>query len=139
MIILDTNVISEPLRPEPHPGVLAWLDAQPSDSLSITAITVAEVLKGVAMMPAGRRRDHKREHYNRMLALFDQRILPFDTTAAELFAYMAAEVREIGRGFPLPDAYIAAIAAAWECPVATRDTGPFEAVGVPVINPWEIM
>lgn len=116
--------------------MLAWLDAQPQDSLFLTTITVAELLQGVAFMPAGIRRDRKREDSDAVLALFDQRILSFDTQAAHHFAVLSATARERGRGFPMPDAFIAAIAASWDCPVATRDAGPFDAAGVPVVNPW---
>lgn len=137
MILLDTNVVSEVMRAEPRPAVLAWLDAQAAETLFLSSITLAEVLFGIEAMPAGRRRNTLAETFAGICAIFDQRILVFDAEAARRYAGLAAKARTTGKGFPVPDGYIAAIAAAKGFQVASRDAAPFRAAGVSVINPWE--
>lgn len=137
MIVLDTNVISEMTRRAPSPTVAAWLDAQASDGVFITAITVAEIGFGIAILPVGRRRQELEGALARTVDLFEGRILPFEERAAQSYAELAALARSEGKGFPTPDGYIAAIAASQGFAVATRDAGPFLAGGVEVINPWE--
>ena len=100
-------------------------------------MTLAEVLFGIEAMAAGRRKNALAESFAGICAMFDQRILPFDTAAARHYAGLAAKARIAGKGFPVPDGYIAAIAAAKGFHVASRDTTPFRAAGVPVIDPWE--
>ena len=136
MILLDTNVVSETTKVDPHPKVRAWLDAQRPDTLFLSSITVAELLFGIGVMPSGKRRLRLSKTVHDALVLFAHRTLPFDVTAARHFAELAVKARAIGKGFPLPDGYIAAIAAASGFAVATRDTSAFVAAGVPVINPW---
>lgn len=136
MILLDTNVVSEAIKPEPAGPVLAWLDAQASDTLFLSSITVAELLFGIAMLADGRRRRLLAARVDGLMEQFDARILPFDTSAARHHADLAAKARNAGRGFPTPDGYIAAIAASCGFVVASRDTAPFIAAGLPVINPW---
>ena len=138
MILLDTNVVSEPLRQAPDTRVIEWIDAQPLETLFLSAITVAELRAGAALLPAGKRRSGLQESLEkRVLPLFAGRVLPFDLEAARAYAELAARARAQGRGFPTPDGYIAAIAASRGFIVASRDTAPFEAAGVEVINPWE--
>lgn len=136
MIVLDTNVVSEAMKPEPSPAVRAWLNDQAAETLYISSVTLAELLFGIQALPQGRRRDLLDSALNDLLELFKGRVLPFDTEAARCYAELAVAARKGGRGFPTPDGYIAAIAASRGFIVASRDTAPFEAVGVDVINPW---
>jgi hypothetical protein len=136
MIILDTNVVSEAMKSAPHPSMRTWLNDQVAETLYLSSVTLAELLFGVGIMPAGRRKDGLTETLNDLMRLFEGRILPFDTEAARCYATLAAKARAAGKGFPTPDGYIAAIAAAHEFAVATRDTGPFAAAGLSVVNPW---
>ena len=137
MIILDTNVISEPLRPAPAPQVLAWLDRQSPPTLYLTAVNVAELMDGVARLPEGRRRvDLEAALATRVLPLFSGRVLPFDEAAAFTFARLYSTARAAGHSVGLADAYIAAIAASRGFAVATRNVAPFRAAGVVVIDPW---
>lgn len=136
MILLDTNVVSEVMRRLPNPGVSAWLDAQSSETLFLSSITVAELLFGVRTLPNGVRRDDFESRIGRMLDLFAARILNFDTPAARCYADLAVHARAAGKGFPAPDGYVAAIAAAHGFAIASRDTSAFYAAGLKVINPW---
>ena len=137
MIVLDTNVVSEAMKPEPNPAVRSWLNDQVSETLYLSSVTLAELLFGVGTLPAGKRKDMLTQTLNGMQALFRDRILPFDVDAARHYAKLAVLARTGGRGFPTPDGYIAAIAASRGFVVASRDTAPFKAAGVPVIDPWE--
>jgi toxin FitB len=137
VILLDTNVVSEPLRPVPHAHVVAWIDAQPLETLFLSAITVGELRAGVALLPAGKRRAGLLESLEtRVLPLFAGRVLPFDLGSTQTYADLMAKARAVGLAIASADGYIAAIAAANGLVVATRDSGPFEAAGVKVINPW---
>ncbi len=137
MIVLDTNVISEAMKPEPHPGVLTWLNEQAIETLYLSSVTLAELLFGIAALPIGRRKNILAKTLDGLLDLFGNRILPFDVNAARHYADLAVTARSAGQGFPTPDGYIAAIATAHGFIVATRDIAPFHAVGLKVINPWE--
>lgn len=138
MILLDTHVVSEPLRPNGDPAVLAWLDAQIVETLYLSAISLAELRYGVAVLPDGKRKDSLRASLEgRIVPVFGPRILPFDTAAAEAYAVLRARARSSGKAIAAIDGYIAAIAAAKGFAVATRDISPFEVAGVPVINPWK--
>lgn len=136
MIVLDTNVVSEAMKPEPDATVRAWLNDQVAETLYLSSVTLAELLFGIRALPAGRRKDMLGHTLDGLLNMFEGRILPFDTEAARHYAELATTARNGGRGFPTPDGYIAAIAAAHGFIVASRDTGPFEAGGLKVINPW---
>jgi len=137
MIVLDTNVVSEAMKPEPDPAVRAWLNEQSAETLYLSSVTLAELLFGIASMPNGRRKDMLSESLDGLMQLFRERVLPFDTDAARKYADLAVTARTAGRGFPVPDGYIAAIAASQGYQVASRDMAPFEAANVDVINPWE--
>lgn len=138
MILLDTNVMSEPLRHAPEPRVIAWIDAQAMETLYLCAITVAELRAGVALLPAGKRRSGLQQNLEkRVLPLFAGRVLPFDVACTQAYAALMAKARAAGLAIATADGYIAAIAAANGFTVATRDTGPFDAAGVIVINPWQ--
>ncbi len=136
MILLDTNVVSEMMKPVPADVVHAWLDRQSSDTLFISTITQAEIQFGIAVMPGGQRKQRLEQLYSGIERLFAGRILPFDSAAALVYADLAAAARSAGQGLPMPDGYIAGIAAAHGFTVATRDTAPFHAAGLKVIDPW---
>lgn len=137
MILLDTNVVSEPLRPAPDSRVIQWIDAQPLETLFLSAVTVAELRAGVALLPAGKRRTGLQQNLEkRVLPLFAGRVLPFDLACTQAYAALLASARAAGLAVATADGYIAAIAAANGFSVATRDSGPFKAAGVAVINPW---
>ncbi len=137
MIILDTNVVSEPLKPSPDANVLTWLSRQTPATLFITAFTKAELLAGLEKMPAGRRRDALEHAINAQVqTLFDQRVLQFDSDCALPFAKLVAAANRVGNSICFPDAAIAAIAITWEFQVATRNVDDFVDTGVKIINPW---
>jgi len=138
MIILDSNVISEPMRLKPNDQVLQWFDEQDFETLYLTTITVAEVLYGIRSTPDGKRKAHLQHgYYNKILPLFQGRILPFDYEAADKYAEFMAQAKRDGRAIGQNDAYIAALAKRHNMIVATRDVRPFEAIGLEVINPWK--
>jgi predicted nucleic acid-binding protein len=138
MILLDTNVISEPQRQSPNARVLEWVDAQALETLYLSTITVAELRAGIELMPAGKRRDILHENLEkRLLPMFANRILPFDMACTKAYADLLANSRTAGLAIDAANAFIAAIALANGFTVATRDTSPFEAAGLNVINPWE--
>lgn len=137
MIILDTNVVSEPMRPLADPAVQAWLDRQVLDTLYLTAVSLAELLVGIEILPEGRRKQGLAEALADLIReLFGERILPFDQQAALVYAELVSRARSAGRALSVADAQIAAIAGVHGFSIATRDTEPFRAAGVPVINPW---
>lgn len=138
MIILDTNVISEPLRPKPDERVVQWLNEQALETLFTTTITVAELRFGVEVLPVGKRRNFLQSRLNeQILPFFSRRMLAFELDAATAYAELMGKARVAGLAIGRADAYIAAIAAANHMMVATRDTSPFEAAGLRVINPWQ--
>ena len=137
MILLDTNVVSEPLRRAPDARVTKWIDAQAIETLFLSAITVAELRAGMALLPAGKRRSGLQESLEtQVLPLFAGRVLPFDLGCTPAYAELMAKARATGLAIASADGYIAAIATAKGLAVATRDTSPFKAAGAKVINPW---
>jgi toxin FitB len=134
MILLDTNVVSEAMKPEPAPAVRAWLDDQVAETLYLSSVSIAELLFGIGALPHGRRKDRLTTVLDSVMAVFGNRILPFDTHAARRYADLAVRARAAGKGFPTPDGYIAAIAAAHGFAVASRDTSAFTAAGLTVID-----
>ena len=138
MIILDTNVVSELLRPAPSPAVEAWLAAQDGATVFFTAIGEAELRLGVAIVPAGRRRTSLAEAIDAMLEQdFRGRVLPFDTAATQAYAAIAATRRAAGRPISQFDCQIAAIARIRQAVLATRNTVDYEDCGIEVIDPWQ--
>jgi hypothetical protein len=138
MIVLDTNVISEPMNPLPDQAVIRWLDAQDPETLYLTANVLSEVLIGVALLPAGKRKLGMEQDMRALQTrLFGDRFLPFDREAAVAFALLGSRAAAKGYSISMADCQIAAIAAVHGFTVATRDIAPFVAVGVPVMNPWE--
>jgi toxin FitB len=137
MIVLDTNALSEALKPSPSEIVLDWLAAQDPREVFITAITQAEVLYGIESLPAGKRKAHLSASVERVFAeRFPGRILAFPEEAARLYAKIVTQRDAVGRPISQLDAMIAAIARSQNAAVATRNTRDFEGCGVRVINPW---
>lgn len=137
MILLDTNVVSEPLKSSGDMNVLAWIDAQIIETLYLSTISLAELRFGIAVLPDGKRRETLHSSLERrVLPLFAGRILPFDDPASQAYATLRARARAAGQAIEPADGYIAAIAATHGFAVATRDTSPFEAADLSVINPW---
>ncbi|WP_322086867.1 type II toxin-antitoxin system VapC family toxin [Burkholderia sp. BCC1999] len=137
MILVDTNVISEPLRREPSAAVIEWLDAQNVETLFLAATSLAEIRLGVAVLPEGRRREWLHQSIEqRVLPLFRGRILPFDDAASKAYASLRARALAAGAAIAPSDGFIAGTAEANGLIVATRDVTPFEAMGIRVIDPW---
>ena len=136
MILLDTNVISEAMKPAPDPAVSAWLDDQSAETLYLSTTTIAELSFSSGALPDGRRKDMLVVALDGVLTLFADRILPFDTRAARRYGDLAVKARVAGKGFPTPDGYIAAIAGAHGFAVASRDIGALAVAGLTVIDPW---
>lgn len=135
--LLDTNVLSELLRPRPEPAVVAWLSSQPPDSVFVSAITQAEMLLGARILPAGMRRSALE---SALLGMFEQdfagRVLPFDASVVAPYVDIVAARRSLGRPISQFDAQIAAIALRARMRLATRNTADFADCGIDVTNPW---
>lgn len=137
MIILDTNVVSELMKPAPSAPVVRWIALQPAPSLYTTSITEAEILHGVMLLAAGKRRNGLQAAAEAMFGEdFARRVLPFGSDAARAYAAIAAVRRRAGRPISHFDAQIAAIARSTRAALATRNTADFEACGVTLVNPW---
>lgn len=137
MIILDTNVISEVMRPEPNPRVLTWLDAQPIHRLFTTAISAAELRLGVARLPLGARRRELDGLVELAILRFQERVLPFDRAASTHYARIVSERSRRGLPIATADAQIAAITSTMaEATLATRNTADFVETGVQLHDPW---
>jgi predicted nucleic acid-binding protein len=138
MIVLDTNVVSEPMKSNANPAVQTWLDRQAAETLFLTATSLSELLVGIEILPNSRRKEGLGAALNELRAnLFGSRILPFDHRAAVAYAPLVGRARSRGRLISVADGQIAAIASVHGFTVATRDTAPYVAAGVPIINPWE--
>lgn len=139
MIILDTNLVSEPLKPLPHPGVVNWLNAQEPATLFITSINLAELLAGVETLPQGKRREALAQGLTRQVsALFEDRVLNFDARAAQCFGTCLAGAQAQGNPVGFADCAIAAVAKTHGFIVATRNVRDFQGTGVALINPWSL-
>jgi len=138
MIILDTNVLSELMKPEPYPAVLAWVADQPATELFTTSITEAEIFLGIELLSKGRRRDALLAAAEKLFEIeFAGRVFGFEDDAARAFSRMAAHRRSIGRPISQADAQVAAIAQVRRAKLATRNAGDFAECRVDVVNPWE--
>ena len=137
MILLDTNVLSEPLQSKPSRKVVEWLDSEAAETLYLSAISYAQLRFGVLRLPDGKRKNALGAKVEQALNLFKDRTLAFDIEAAEHLAQILTRTERIGRKTPAPDAYIAAIAMARGFAVATRNVDHFQDTGVSVINPWQ--
>jgi predicted nucleic acid-binding protein len=138
MFVLDTNVLSAIMSSQPVPEVAAWVAAQPEETLFTATVCQAEILAGIAILPDGRRRRTLEEVADAIFADdFDGRILPFDSTAAGLYAQLFAIRRRAGRSTATADLMIAAVARAHDASLATRDIPDFQECGLTLINPWD--
>ena len=137
MIILDTNVVSELMRPSPDANVVNWVTGQTALNLYLSTVSEAELRFGVEILPTGARRTKLLDEVDGMLREdFAGRVLPFDSVAAQAYAVIAAARRVAGRPINHADCQIAAMAQSRGASVATRDMDDFEGSGVDVINPW---
>ena len=137
MFILDTNVISEIIRPTASGQVFNWVARQPAEDMFLTAVSEAELRYGAAILPPGRRREALLIQIDAILQLdFAGRILPFDSEAAQAYATIASGRRASGLPISLADCQIAAIGRSTGATIATRDVGGFRGCGVEVVNPW---
>jgi predicted nucleic acid-binding protein len=136
MIVLDTNVLSEPLKASPAPKCMRWLDEQAAETLYISTVSYAELWIGILRLPDGKRKKDLASRITSVLELFNQRTLSFDVDAAQQLAQIVVRAAKAGRTVAAPDAYIAASAAAHGFAVATRNAKHFEHTGVAIINPW---
>jgi toxin FitB len=137
MIVLDTNVLSEAFKPTPSAAVMNWMAAQEPSTVFITAITQAEILYGIELLPSGKRRTLLAAAIEKLLTHeFDGRILPFDGESARLFPKIVAGRDAVGRPISQFDAMIASIVRSRRAAVATRNTSDFEQCGVRIVNPW---
>ncbi|MGZ2486756.1 putative nucleic acid-binding protein [Rhizobium pisi] len=138
MIVLDTNVISELLTPAPNTAVINWLAAQHPPSIFTTAVTEAEILYGLRLLPEGRRR---RDLEAAISPIFSEdiggRVLPFDRDASNVYATIASDRRRAGRPISQFDAQIAAIAISRGASLATRNVSDFTGIDLEIINPWK--
>ena len=139
MIVIDTNVLSEMMKVAPESAVVDWLRQQDPGQVFTTAITEAEVFCGIQLLPPGKRRDLLLSLANAILTTdFRDRILPFDSTAARIFAGLAASRRASGKPMSNSDAQIASIAKAHKAVLATRNTRDFANCGIDLIDPWRV-
>lgn len=135
--LIDTNVISETVKPRPEPRVLAWFESQIPSELFLTAITFGELVRGTRKLEnAGRRRGYERWIRHDLARQFEGRILPFDQDAAAIWGEILGEADRIGRPRPAVDAQIAAIARRHGLTLVTRNLRDFETIEVPILDPW---
>lgn len=138
MIVLDTNVLSELMRATPLHSVVAWVDRQQPTTLYLTALSMAEIRFGIAALPEGKRRETLTHQFEQCIRpLFEDRVLSFDETASFEYASIRANARQSGQAISDYDALIAATAKSHKFEIATRDTTPFEAAGLRVLNPFD--
>ena len=131
MIVLDTNVVSEAMKPEPHPSVKTWLNDQVAETLYLSSVTLAEMMYGIGALPEGRRKRGLGMVFDGIVALFGERVLAFDADAAHHYAALAIKARAAGKGLPMADGYIAAIAAARDTPSPPATPRPFRQRALP--------
>jgi toxin FitB len=136
MIILDTNVVSELMRPEPAPQVAEWVRRRDRRELRMTSITLAEIRYGIARLPDGRRKQALLDTADDIFGTFDEQILPADAAAAEHYALIASARERAGKPIAGFDALIAAVCRSQGAALATRNLPDFEETGVEIIDPW---
>jgi toxin FitB len=136
MIVLDTNVVSELMRPSPVLAVLGWLRRQPGSDLYTTAVTAAEVRYGIARLPDGKRRDLLARAADEVFAAFPDQVLPFDAAAASSYADLVARRERLGIPIDGFDGQIAAICHSHRASLATRNSKDFHNTGITITDPW---
>lgn len=137
MIVFDTNVVSELMRPRPDTAALRWLDTVPRSRVHITPVTIAELVKGVLRLPEGRRREEVRQTVDEALLRYDGRVLDIDARCGPYFADIVTSRESAGRPVSAMDAWIAAVCRRHDVPLATRNVKDFEGTGIALVNPWE--
>jgi toxin FitB len=137
LIVLDTNVISEAMRPRPDPRIIEWLDTNTERPVVLTSITIAELLLGMRILEPGKRRSELERRFEMLLRGFRRETLAFDEAAADAYSEIAAARKRAGRPMRAFDAMIAGIAVSRNAEIATRDISDFEGCGAQLINPWE--
>ncbi|MGC9313013.1 MAG: type II toxin-antitoxin system VapC family toxin [Sediminispirochaetaceae bacterium] len=136
MILLDTCVISEVLRPAPSPKVTAWLDSLPEEQVYIPSLVIGELEKGVELLPKGEKKAALRLWLEQLRRRFKGRILPFDEETAVLWGSLTARCRKSGRRLPVIDSMLAAIALRHSALFATRNVTDYDDTGADIVNPW---
>ena len=136
MIILDTNLVSEPLKPKPDAAVLTWLDRQSPETLYLTSITLAELQAGIEILPVGKRRKALQEATTELVAQFEGRVLSFDRESAHAFGRVFASTQAAGNPIHFGDCAIAAITISRGFALATRNVRDYKGAGVELINSW---
>lgn len=134
--LIDTCALAELVKPRPHPRVIAWFDAQDAEALHLSAMTVGEIEKGVALLPAGRRQTALRTWLGSLASTYSSRVLPVDTVVAAAWGRMSAAAERSGRHLSVVDGLIAATAIHHGLTVVTRNTKDFAATGTPLLDPW---
>ncbi len=138
MILLDTNIVSEIMRPKPNGDVVNWLKAQSLDQLALTSVTLAEIRYGLARISEGKRKLELENRFEFFIERgFGDRIVDFDKVSAEIYGKVVVDREKIGKPIESFDAMIAAIAISRQAKLATRDISGFEECGIEIINPWE--
>jgi predicted nucleic acid-binding protein len=137
MIVLDTNVVSELMRPEPAPAVLAGMQRSSGGGLYTTAVTIAEIRYGIARLPEGHRRQSLRQATDEIFAAFPRQVLPFDLASASAYADIVASREKMGNPISGFDAQIAAICRSQAASLATRNTKDFVDTGISLLDPWQ--
>lgn len=136
MIVLDTNVLSEPLRRSPEPAVLAWL-SESTETFALSAVSVGELLTGMRLLPLGRRRDALAEAIESLLDSFSDAVLNYDDHAARAYAELTERSRRAGQAVGVEDGMIAGICLANGATLATRNVKDFDGLGLDLVNPWD--
>jgi predicted nucleic acid-binding protein len=137
LILLDTNVVSEVMRGSPDPRVVAWLDAQPSQEVFLSSITIAEIRYGLGLLDQGARRRSLTQRVDRFIELgFENRVLAFDDRCAHAYSELMAARQRQGRPMSMADGQIASIAATHHLEIATRDRTGFAGLGIGLLDPW---
>ncbi|MCK9398179.1 MAG: type II toxin-antitoxin system VapC family toxin [Methylobacter sp.] len=138
MIVLDTNIISEVMRPHPSESVVAWLNRQPGTNLFITSISLAEIGYGLRVLADGQRRRNLQNRFEEFVTQgFEYRVLDFDAAAARIYSEIMGHQKEIGSPMSFPDGQIAAITLANHFILATRNIKDFNHCGLDLVNPFE--
>lgn len=137
MIVLDTNVLSELMKPVPDAAVSSWSDTVPVEEQHVSVVTVAEVRSGIARLPRGRRREALQKNADQNFATFRRRTLVLDSPAAALYGDVVVERTSAGTPISTFDALLAAIVRSYDATLATRNTDDFTGLGLDLVNPWE--
>lgn len=138
MTVLDTCVISEALRPSPHPGVVRWLDSIPEETVYVPSLVLGELQKGVDLIAETDRRQAMEVWLHQLRDRFIDRVLPVDEGSATEWGHLCARLQRIGRPLPVVDSLLAAVVCANDAVLATRNVRHFEQTGVRLINPWDL-